>query len=173
MIDFRSNDKRVELVMDKFFMVMQESALDDINDVDHVTFSVVTANKEWVVFVCVKRPYTFVSVTHDGMIAYAFGKMNWSDTFSVWDGFEIVTRKALAEYYRGRCMTVSDAQEAGSDTQARHGNAMEGDYLITECGDSFKILNIMHGEDGLVYYKTKNDRLINPKEASGMVLVYG
>jgi len=168
MVDFRSNDIRVELVMDKLFMVMQDGALDNVDKVDHVTFSVVTEHKEWEVFVCVKRPYTFVSVTHNGMIAYAFGKVNWSDTFSVWDGFEIVTRKALAEYYRRNYMTVNSTSETQKTRVAK-----VSDFFITEHGDSFPILDVMHGDDGLVYYKTKLDRLIGPKEASEMVLVYG
>ena len=98
MVDYRSNDKRVELVMDQVYMALPEDAFSSQEGKPHVSLDVTT--DQWDVSIRVKRPYTYVLVTREGVSACAFGKVNWSDKFSLETGFAIVARKAIAAYYR-------------------------------------------------------------------------
>lgn len=104
MIDFRSNDLRVELAMDQIYMALPEDPFSDQEDEPHVMLNFTTKVAKWLplweVRVRIKRPYTLVEVTHAGREACAFGKVNWSDKFSLDTGFAIVARKAIAAYYR-------------------------------------------------------------------------
>ncbi len=104
MENFRSNDPRVELVMDQMYMALPENPFEGAENHPHFSFTLVTIaigeDTNWGVDVCIKRPYTFVMVAHDDKTAVAFGKVNWTDKFSFNSGFAIVARKAIAAYYR-------------------------------------------------------------------------
>jgi len=104
MIDFRSNDLRVELAMDQIYIALPEDPFGSQEENAHVMLDFTTKIAKWLplweVSVRIKRPYTYVQITYEGRTACAFGKVNWSDRFSPDTGFAIVARKALAAFYK-------------------------------------------------------------------------
>ena len=101
MIDYRSNDPRVELVMDQIYAALPADPFSEQQEEPHVMFSFTTQGSPgWGVSIRIKRPYTYVMVSHGNKEACAFGKVNWSDKFSLETGFAIVARKAIAAFYR-------------------------------------------------------------------------
>ena len=104
MIDFRSNDPRVELAMDQIYIALPKETFSRQEENTHVMLDFVTKPlrgiANWGVSIRIKRPYTYVMVTHVGRTACAFGKVNWTDKFNMDTGFAIVARKALAAYYK-------------------------------------------------------------------------
>ena len=111
MFNVTSNDPRVEEVMQRFWAEFGTEAL-TLMTKDYLSFEYNGADG-WRIECVVKRPYTFVTVVHEEWIAHAFGKVNWEDTFCVRDGFEIVSRKALAEWHRGHVMSTKVALAHG------------------------------------------------------------
>ena len=107
MVDYRSNDPRVELAMDQIYIALSDDPFGNKHKermpvyatLDFVT-QALRGIASWEVSVRIKRPYTYVQVTHEGRTACAFGKVNWTDKFSMDTGFAIVARKALAAYYK-------------------------------------------------------------------------
>jgi len=111
MFTVRSNDPRVEEVMQRFWAEFGAEALILMGE-DYLSFEY-NGTDEWHIACVVKRPYTFVTVVHEGWMAHSFGKVNWEDKFDTRDGFEIVSRKALAEWYRGHTMSTKAGSAHG------------------------------------------------------------
>ena len=146
MFNVTSNDPRVEEVMQRFWAEFGTEVLVLMNE-DYLSFKY-DGTDGWHIECVVKHPYTFVTVTYQGRIAHAFGKVNWEDTFCARDGFEIVSRKALAEWHRGNVMSAT----AGSThTHAKYGVGQE---LISVNGGGVQVIESKVVDAlGSVFYK--------------------